>query len=77
MLPVHDVMARPGDGLEGDAPRVAVQPRPDDAKQLGVLHQVTLDALVDGPVVTGAVLRHDSDDGRFRLCNITQYFLRV
>ena len=50
-----------GDGLEGDG-TLSVEAGVDDLEELGLLHEVPLDALVDRPVVSGPVLGHDTDD---------------
>lgn len=41
-----------------------MQPRLDDPEDLRVLHEVSLDALVDGPEVPGTVLGHHADELR-------------
>ena len=55
----------PGDRLEGDGP-LAVEAGVDDLEELGLLHEVPLDALVDRPVVAGPVLGHHADDEAIR-----------
>ena len=50
-----------GDRLEGDGP-LSVEAGVDDLEELGLLHEVSLDALVDRPVVAGTVLGHHADD---------------
>ena len=54
-----------GDRLEGDGP-LAVEAGVDDLEELGLLHEVPLDALVDRPVVAGPVLGHHADDEAIR-----------
>ena len=51
----------PGDRLEGDGP-LAVEAGVDDLEELGLLHEVPLDALVDRPIVAGTVLGHHAHD---------------
>lgn len=57
---VANVSAWPRDGLEADA-ACAPEAGADELEHLGLSHEITLDPLVNGPVVAGPVLGRHPD----------------